>query len=191
MSDVSAQSASSSQTWSREESGVQPDTARRFFVVGLRNIHATVHQGKAMVEAQIDRLEQYPELKSKLLSHRQEKDSQLARVEKILSDLDESPSGFKDAAMHAMGTLSTSMSAMAGDEILKNCFSTIGLASFEAAAYETLVHFAQLCGEEGAVPPLQQSLEEERAMASFVQDHLREIGTRFLTLKSQDQQASH
>ena len=93
--------------------------------------------------------------------------------------------------MHAMGSISTATTAMAGDEILKNCFSTIGLASFEAAAYETLVYFAQLCGEQDAVGPLQQSLQEEKAMAGFVQDHLREIGTRFLALKSQDEQASH
>jgi ferritin-like metal-binding protein YciE len=160
-------------------------------VIGLRNIHATVHQGKAMVVAAIDRLEQYPELKAKLLSHREEKDAQLARLDRILSRLDESASTFKDTTMHAMGSLSTAATALAGDEILKNCFSTIGLASFEAAAYETLVYFAQLCGDEEAVGPLQQSLEEERAMAGFIQDHLQDIGTRFLMLKSQDRQASH
>jgi ferritin-like metal-binding protein YciE len=182
---------SSEQHLSIESSGIDHDTARRFFVIGLRNIHATVHQGKAMVEAQIDRLEQYPELKEKLLSHRQEKDAQLARVERILGEMDESRSAFKDATMHAMGAVSTTATAMAGDEILKNCFSTIGLASFEAAAYETLVYFAQLCGAHDAVAPLQQSLQEERAMAGFVQDHLQEIATRFLALKSEDQQASH
>src|SRR3954465_3321290 len=127
MTDLSSQSTTGSQLHSFSQAeGVDRETARRFFVIGLRNIHATVHQGKAMVEAQIDRLEQYPELKAKLLSHRQEKHAQLARVENILSRLDESPSGFKDTAMHAMGSISTATTAMAGDEILKNCFSTIG-----------------------------------------------------------------
>ena len=93
--------------------------------------------------------------------------------------------------MHAMGTLSTTATAMAGDEILKNCFSTIGLASFEAAAYETLVYFAQLCGDQAAAASMQQSMEEERAMAGYVQENLQEIATRFLALKSEDQQASH
>lgn len=191
MTSLDTSAASSGATPSASAGGVDKDTARRFFVIGLRNIHATVHQGKAMVEAQIDRLEHYPELKAKLLSHREEKIAQLARLDQILSALDESSSGFKDASMHAMGSIASAATTLAGDEILKDCFATIGLASFEAAAYQTLVYFAQLCGEDQAVAALRQSLEEERAMAGFIQDHLQQVGTRFLALKSQDRQASH
>jgi ferritin-like metal-binding protein YciE len=191
MTSIHFSAGSASPSMSASAAGVDKETARRFFVIGLRNIHATVHQGKAMVVSAIDRLEHYPELKAKLISHREEKDAQLARLDRILSSLEESPSAFKDTTMHAMGSLSTAATALAGDEILKNCFSTIGLASFEAAAYETLIYFAQLCGAQEAVGPLEQSLAEEQAMAGFIQDNLREIGTRFLMLESQGRQSSH
>jgi ferritin-like metal-binding protein YciE len=166
-------------------------TAREFFVLGLRNIHAAVSQGKTMVEAQIKRLEQYPELKSKLLSHTREKDLQLARIETILSSLGESHSTFKDAALSALGAVSSASTVLAGDEILKNSFSTIGLASFEAASYETLLIFAEEAGQLDAIEPLKTSLSEERSMAKFIEENLRLIARRFLKLKAEDQQASH
>jgi ferritin-like metal-binding protein YciE len=167
------------------------ETATEFFVLGLRNIHAAVSQGKTMVEAQIKRLEQYPELKAKLESHTKEKDLQLARIDKILSGLDEKHSSFKDAALSTLGAISSASTALAGDEILKNSFSTIGLASFEAASYETLLIFAKEAGQLDAIGPLQASLAEERSMAKFIEDNLPIIARRFLELKAEGRQASH
>jgi ferritin-like metal-binding protein YciE len=167
------------------------DSAREFYVIGLRNIHATVHQGRTMVEAQIDRLENYPALKEKLRAHRAEKDMQLERVETILERLGESRSAFKDTAMSAVGALSSATTSIAGDEILKNCFATCGLANFEASAYQTLIVFAEAVGDSQALPPLRQSETEERAMADYIREHLGEIALHFLSLKSQDRQASH
>jgi len=170
---------------------ISRDEARHFFIIGLRDIHATVYQGRTMVQAQLDRLENYPALYEKLESHRAEKDMQLARVEKILDRLGESPSTFKDTAMSMMGTMSSATTAMAGDEVLKNSFTTYGLASFEAAAYETLILLAEVAEEVDALQPLQQSLSEERGMAAFIAENLRGTGLRFLALRTEGRQASH
>ncbi|MBV9992359.1 MAG: DUF892 family protein [Alphaproteobacteria bacterium] len=143
-----------------------------------------------MVDAQIDRLEHYPKLKEKLLEHRRQKDAQLQRLETILDRLGKSRSALKDTAMSTMGAISSATTAMAGDEILKNCFATCGLANFEASAYETLIVFADAAGDVEALQPLRQSETEERAMADFIRQNLREIVLLFLTLKTQDRQAS-
>jgi ferritin-like metal-binding protein YciE len=170
---------------------ISKDEARDFFILGLRNIHATVHQGRTMVQAQLNRLENYPKLYAKLESHRVEKDMQLARVEKILEGLGESPSSFKDTTMSMMGSVSSATTAMAGDEILKNSFSTYGLANFEAAAYETLILLAEVAEQYDALEPLQLSLGEERGMAAFIAENLRGTGLRFLELRTEGRQASH
>jgi ferritin-like metal-binding protein YciE len=170
---------------------ISKDEARELFVVGLRNIHATVRQGKTMVQAQLNRLENYPSLSAKLESHLIEKDMQLARVEKLLQGLDESPSAFKDTTMSMMGTISSASTAMADDEILKNSFSTYGLANFEAAAYETLILFAEVAEQYDALEPLQLSLSEERGMASFIAENLRGTSLRFLQLRTEGREAKH
>lgn len=170
---------------------ISRDEARKFFVIGLRNIHATVSQGRTMVEAQLRRLKNYPLLEAKLQQHLKEKDMQLTRVENILERLGESPSSFKDAGMSLMGTLSSAGASMADDEILKNSFTTYGLANFAAAAYETLLLLGEAAEEYGEIKILQVSLSEERAMAAFIAENLRGTGMRFLQLRSEGLQASH
>lgn len=171
--------------------GALAKKARDYLIPGLRNIHATVNQGKTAVEGQIRRTENYPELQAKLKSHLNEKNLQLQRTEKILTDLDHSASGFKDVAMSAMAAVQSTASAAADDEILKTCFSTFGLANFEAAAYETLVYFAEEAGLSEAVGPLQECLEEERQMAAFLADNMTDIARRFLEMDAEGVKSSH
>src|SRR5690606_9076177 len=60
---------------------ISEDVARKYFVTGLKNAHATVKNGRTMVDKQIGRLKHYPRLKDKLESHLKEKDAQLERLE--------------------------------------------------------------------------------------------------------------
>jgi ferritin-like metal-binding protein YciE len=170
---------------------ISKDEARNFFVLGLKNIHATATQCRRMVEAQMNRVENYPIVRAKLHKHLAEKDAQLERVREILGALGERPSSLKDTGMSLMGTLSSMGASMADDEIIKSSFAMYGLANFEAAAYETLLLFGEAAGEYGAIKLLQQSLSEERAMAAFIADNLRGTGMRFLQLRTEGARASH
>lgn len=169
---------------------ISRDVARDLFVTGLKNAHATVSQGKTMVQAQLNRLESYPDVEAKLRSHLEEKNAQLQRLETILDDLGESTSMVKDATMSTLGFLASLADAMAGDEIIKNSFATFALANYEAAAYETLILMGEAAGETDAIHSLQQSLSEERAMVAFIAENLPAVGTRFMQLRSQSLQAS-
>ncbi len=164
---------------------ISADVAHKYFITGLKNAHATVKNGRSMVTTQIDRLEHYPRLKEKLKSHLKEKDAQLKRLETILDSQGEKPSTIKDTAMALMGNLSAASTAASGDEVIKNSFAMLGLAKAEAAAYETLILFGQAAGIPEALRPLQESLSEERGMASFIEDNLRATGMGFLQLESQ------
>lgn len=166
--------------------------ARRFYVVGLKNAHATVRNGRTMLEAQASRVEQYPPLKMQLERSRAACDRQLERLQTLLDDAGESRSALKDAAMAASAALGSMASAAADDEVLKNGMATLAHAKFAGAAYESLILFGQAAG----ITPqhlnlLQQSLSEERELATFMEMNLRPTGTRFLQLRSEGQQASH
>jgi ferritin-like metal-binding protein YciE len=170
---------------------ISQDEARRFFIVNLKNIHAAARDGRNMVETQIDRVEQYPKLKVKLESHLGEKNAQLERVERILDKYDESPSKAKDAAMSIAAALGSAVTMPAKDEILKNSLNMLALATYEAASYETLMLFGEAAGDVESLPELQKCVSEERGLASFIEEHLRSTGVRFLQLRSEGAQASH
>lgn len=159
--------------------------ARELLVIGLRNVHGIARQGRALIEAQERRVEKYPEIKAKLQTHLAEKDSQLQRVDDLLNALGEQSSTVKDAAGAVMGAASGLTAALADDEILKASFALYGLVNFEAAAYETLLVMAEAAGQTEAMPPLQKSLSEERAMAAFIVENLRSTSLRYMHLRSQ------
>ena len=45
------------------------ETERDFFVTGLRNAHAMEMQARELMERQIDRTQDYPELRTRLQQH--------------------------------------------------------------------------------------------------------------------------
>jgi ferritin-like metal-binding protein YciE len=163
--------------------------ARDYFVLGLKNAHATTRQGRVLIAGQVERVENYPQLKRKLDVHLREKDAQLARLESLLSSYGETPSAVKDATMSVAASVTAIASAAAADEVVKNGFATLAQAKYEAAAFETLIVFAQAAGETAALKPLQQCLSESRGLASFVEENLRGTAVRFLQLRSEGRQA--
>lgn len=170
---------------------IDSDVARKYFVSGLKNAHATVKEGKTMVDKEIKRLKHYPRLKERLELHSREKSAQLERLERILKEVGDKPSTAKDAAMTLMANLGATANAAAADEVIRNSFALLGLAKAEAAAFETLILFGQAAGVDGAaLRSLQQCLSEERGMAAFVEENLRGVGMGFLQLESQGMQAS-
>ena len=170
---------------------ISQEQAQEFYILGLKNIHSAVSEGKSLVEMQLKRVENYPKLRPKLESHLGEKNAQLERIEKILDRHDEAPSKTKDAVMKLGAAVSGMAHSSADDEIIKNSFATLALAKYEAAAYETLILFGEVAGDKAALPALQKSLSEERSMAAFIEENLRPTGMRFLQLRSEGAQASH
>src|SRR5690606_29870141 len=108
---------------------ISEDVARKYFVTGLKNAHATAKNGRTMVDKQIGRLKHYPRLKEKLESHLKEKDAQLERIESILKSQGESPSAVKDTAMSLMANVGDTKNEAVGHEERQDGFAERGLAT--------------------------------------------------------------
>ena len=155
-------------------------TARELFVVGLRNAHAMEVQARELMERQSERLDDYPEVKSKVSAHLIETNEQLRRLETCLEACGESTSSLKDTTQSVMANVQAMMHSMAGDEILKNTFANEAFENFEIASYKSLL---ALCGaaEVGdAKPLLEQSLKEEQRMASWIDSNIEKITMDYL-----------
>ncbi|HVX75534.1 MAG TPA: ferritin-like domain-containing protein [Bradyrhizobium sp.] len=156
------------------------NTARDLFIVGLRNAHAMEVQARELMERQSERLDDYPEVKSKVSAHLQETNEQLRRLEQCLEDCGESTSSLKDTTQSLAANMQAMMHSMAGDEILKNTFANEAFENFEIAAYKSLLTLCRAAGVEAAKSPLEQSLREEERMASWIDSNVEKITMEYL-----------
>lgn len=164
------------------------EITRDVLVTGLRNVHALENQALALAGRQIDRLQHYPELSDRLKTHVDETKAQIQRVEVILSTLGETPSALKDAAMSFSGNVAALGHTVAGDEVLKNTFADLAFENFEIASYKSLIAIAELRFPD-AIPHLQASLDEEKAMSSWLEAKIPMITSRYIDLLAADETA--
>lgn len=162
---------------------------REIFVTGLKNAHAMENQALSIMKPQIKRIENYPDVATRLEQHVRETEGQIARLEEILSSLAEDHSSLKDMALSAVGTMAALSHTVAGDEILKNSFANFAFENFEIAAYNSLITIADLGGFPGLVSGLQANLDEEVAMAKWLEANLRQTTIKFANLKEAGQTA--
>lgn len=166
------------------------EEARDIFLDGLRNAHAMEHQALSVIQPQLNRLEHYPEMRSMLQQHYQETEVQIERLDQIFNALGESPSGLKDTALSAMGSMAAVGHSFASDEVLKNHLADYMFEHFEIAAYTALIAMAQTEGMTSALPMLQANLEEERRCAASLYDIIPVVTERFMQRLARGEKAN-
>ena len=167
---------------------VGSDTARDLFIVGLRNTHGLEMQALQIMNRQVERLENYPEVEQGLRRHIQETEQQRQRLEEVMNQFGETPSAIKEAAMGFMGNVAAAVHAPADDEIIKNMLANHGFENYEIAAYKSLLIMAEAAGFNN-VTGFQQSLREEQAMAQAVADLIEPVTRKYIQLSEQNVKA--
>jgi ferritin-like metal-binding protein YciE len=149
---------------------------------GLRNMHALEMTAIELTERQVERLENYPEMKAKLQQHHGESQEQARRLESILARHDTSASTLKSSVTSVMGNVAAALHAPAPDEVLKNTFANFAFEHQEIAAYTSLIAMAQRVGDPQSIPLLEASLKEEEAMAEWIRGKIVPTTERFMAL---------
>ncbi len=165
------------------------DTARDLFIVGLRNQHAVENQAIELLERQVGRLENYPEMEARMRQHIEESREQARRLEELLGEHGSSPSSLKDMMMSVVGNVAALGHTTAPDEVLKNTFANFAFEHYEIASYSALLEIAETAGITAARSALQTSLREEQAMAGWIADHLGSTVNRFIERSAASQTA--
>lgn len=165
-------------------------TVRTVLVTGLQNAHAVENQALSLIDRQLDRLVRYPEIADRLRTHRLETENQIRRLDDVLGSLGQRSSGLKDMALGFMGNLAALGNVMAADEVLKNQFINAAFENFEVASYTSLVALAETAELPSAASLLRETLEEEIAMAAWVQESLPALTLKYVGLRSDGGTAS-
>ncbi|MDQ0458020.1 ferritin-like domain-containing protein [Rhizobium paknamense] len=155
---------------------------RSIFVVGLRNAHAMENQALSIMKPQLSRIENYPEVANRLEQHYRETEGQIRRLEDVLEGLAEDHSTLKDMAMSFTGSMAAMGHSIAGDEIIKNSLANFAFENYEIAAYKSLLTLAEQGGFTASVSALKANLEEEIAMAKWLDDNLATVTMKFAGL---------
>jgi ferritin-like metal-binding protein YciE len=145
-------------------------------------MHALEQTAIELTQRQTERLENYPEMKARLERHNEESLEQSRRLEMILERHDTGTSTAKNAVSSVLGNVAAALHAPAPDEVLKNTYANFAFEHQEIAAYRSLIAMAERVGDAGAIPPLQQSLNEEQAMADWIEQNIVPTTQRFMQL---------
>jgi ferritin-like metal-binding protein YciE len=165
------------------------ERANSVFVSGLKNAHALENQALELMNRQVERIENYPDIKAKLQQHIEETHHQIDRLEKILESVGESRSVLKDNALSLTGNLAAITHALTQDEIVKNSIANFAFENFEIASYKSLIQLADETGHRDAAQPLHDTLHEEEAMAQWIDGHLADVTHTYLERYVADEKA--
>ena len=163
--------------------------SRENLAAWLRDAYAMENQAIEILEKQVSRLEDYPELRAKVRSHLEESHRQAERVERCLHQLGTDTSGLKTALGKMVGTAQQLSGLFASDEVLKSGIADYAFEHYEIASYKMLIATAAEAGEHEVGRVLEENLREEEAMAAWLAQHLPEVTRQYLHREAAGQTA--
>jgi ferritin-like metal-binding protein YciE len=160
--------------------------ARDNFIAWLRNAHSMEEQAITMMTAQARRIENYPDLKDRILSHLEETRAQSETLTRLLAQFTGGTSTFKDIAAKLAGTAQGVSGMLTSDAVIKGTIGSYAFEHMEIATYTVLIAAADELGEEDIKASLEAILAQEVAMAEWLEKHLDEITRIFLMRDERD-----
>jgi ferritin-like metal-binding protein YciE len=149
----------------------------------LRDAYAMESQAIEMLERQADRIKSYPEVLAKVQEHIAVSNQQADRLKQALQRLGSDTSAIKTGIGMLMGNAQSLSGIVVGDEIVKAGIFNYAFEHFEIANYRALIAAAETAGEPDIARLLQQSLDEELEMASWLEQRLPQLTKTYLERK--------
>jgi len=118
-------------------------------------------------------------MQERMRRHIEESREQARRLEEILSGLGTSESTLKDTMMSLAGNLMAIGHSTATDEVVKNTFANFAFEHYEIASYKSLLVLAEASRSAGK-SLLQMSLQEEQAMADWIEQQIGPTTLRYV-----------
>ena len=166
------------------------DLFQNIYIPSLQNTLALEKQAQQMIERQLERYKNYPEMTRILQQHQRETEQQIQRLENVLQGHGSDRSLLKDTVTQLAGNLGALFHSTASDEILKNLYTDHALENYEVAAYRSLIVIAQAASDSQNIPTFQQSLREEENAARLIGEQIEPVTRRYLELERSGRQAN-
>ncbi|RWM69196.1 MULTISPECIES: DUF892 family protein [Mesorhizobium] len=146
----------------------------------LRDAHAMEEQAETILSGQIERLENYPEIRDRMNTHLEETRQQAKRLEQCLDRIGDGSSTLKDAGGKIIAFGQNISGIFAGDEVMKGSLASYTFEHMEIASYKMLIAAAGEVGDSETESACKANLREEEAMADWLESKLGTVTTEFL-----------
>jgi ferritin-like metal-binding protein YciE len=147
----------------------------------LRDAHGMEQQAETMLKSMAERLEHYPVLRARIVEHISETQWQRQQLETCLARLGSGPSAIKDLTGKVVAFGQASSGMLVSDEVVKGGMSGYVFENMEIASYTVLIAAARAVGDSETALVCERILEQERAMAAWLLEHLPSTVDQFLS----------
>ena len=155
-------------------------TNKQTLVSWLRDAHAMERSSVDTLDRLAERLARFPQLSAQFREHWRVSLGQVENIERCLKKLGSDTSTFKDLATRFIGMAQAYAVAVAPDEIVKDCLAAYAYRNFEIAAYLSLGAAALVLEEPDVARMCEEHLQQERAMAGWLEKQIPEVTLDFL-----------
>jgi len=166
-------------------------TATEHLQAWLRDAHAMEEQAITMLTSQSSRLENYPELKAQIDKHLQETRDQADMLERCLERLHGGTSSIKDITGKIVAIGQGLSGLFVGDEVVKGTLASSTFEQMEIASYKILIAAADHVGDQETKRVCETILQQEIAMAEWLDRHADAITHKFLDREERNVTAKH
>jgi ferritin-like metal-binding protein YciE len=150
-------------------------------VAWLRDAHAMERATVDTLDHLADRLYRpHPEFAARFRQHWQESLGQVERIETCLKELGSDTSTFKDLRSRFIGIAQAYAVEVLPDELVKDCLGVYASRHFEIATYISLGAAARKLEHPAIGQMCEENLQQERAMASWLEQQIPEATLEFL-----------
>ncbi len=133
-----------------------------------------------ILEGHIKDMGEYPEIQERLKQHLGETRQHAARIKSCIEAIGAKISRSKVGFGKVLGMLQGRSSSIFHDEVVKDVLSESAAEHFEVASYKSLIAAAERLGETQIVDACRQNLQEDMAMANWVDDQVPNLTRRFM-----------
>lgn len=155
-------------------------------IAWLRDAHAMEEQAETMLASQFERLGHYPELKARIGRHIAETKQHAALLKGCLDRLGDGNSILKDAAAKVAAMAQGLSGVFATDEVVKGTLANYTFEHMEIASYRILIAAAEHVGDTETAAVCQHILQDELAMAKWLEDNTGNIVHAFMDRSQHD-----
>lgn len=145
----------------------------------LRDAHAMEMQSLEILESQADRLEHYPDLRTRIRQHYEETREQERKIRSCL-ERHGGRSFTKDIAARLTAMAQDLSGMVTSDEVVKGAVASYTFEHFEISAYKVLISAAEDVGDAETKQACEEILREEERMAEWLSDHLPQLAREYL-----------
>ncbi len=154
--------------------------SKQTLIAWLRDAHAMERASVDSLDRMADRLARFPELATGLREHWRQTLTQVTQIEVCLKKLGSDTSTFKDLASRFIGIAQGFAVEVAPDEVVKDCCAAYSSRHFEIACYLSLGTAAAALEELDVVRMCEEHVQQERAMAVWLEEQIPEVTRVFL-----------